>query len=348
MELIKHKIQKKDTLDSIAEKYKITINELKDFHNQHCGITQKIIDVLPAHLEFVFLESKVEESKEKVSEKFTERQLKYRCEQNVFTYINKVPVSNATTKRDYLVELKILEEKLFVKVKLLDNILEVNPNTYAEAANIIAQLDVIKCNDVILQVNETDGSILRIVNHSEIIKGWEKKRAEFEQNSVTLDSQAKKEVKNFINLIDDQILNEENLIDDYKGKMFFDIYFNKFLANSPDKLDSYQTVFRSQLFEGQKTDISIRQDVLDQNGDLLTVRKVSETLSKDTQRAKELYDLRYKPMIGYQFSSYETSYRERSSYNEKENYLEEMDVTIMEQIKNNLELRIHYTVRKIE
>ena len=53
-------------------------------------------------------------------------------------------------------------------------------------------------------------------------------------------------------------------------------------------------------------------------------------------------------MIGYQFSSYETSYRERSSYNEKENYLEEMDVTIMEQIKNNLELRIHYTVRKIE
>lgn len=345
---IKYEIKAGETLKSIANNHNLNVDDLISFHNENSGITQKIHTEIPIHLKYILIKQKESVAQEKVSDRFLESNLKYRCEQNVFTYINQIPVSNATTKRDFSVNLKVIEEKLFVKVRLLDNILEVNPSNYTEAANVVAQLDLIKCNEVILQVDENEGSILKVVNHSDIIQSWEVKRKEFETNASYLDSKSKKEVADFINLINDQVLIEENLINDYKSKMFFDVYFNKYLVDARDKLDSNKTFFRSQLFEGQKTEIVIRQDIISQDEKTLTVRKVSETVDKNTDRAKELYDLRYKPMIGYQFSSYKVSYRERSSYNKKKNFLEELDVTIIEQVVNNLELKIHYSVRKIE
>lgn len=348
MEFIKYEIKDGDSLETIANKNNLSVDELIEFHNENSGITQKIDREIPIHLKYLLIKYSESIQEDIIPDKFLESSLKYRCEQNVFTYINKVPVSNATTKRDFSVELKVFEGKLLVKVKLLDNILEVNPSNYTEAANVVAQLDLIKCNEVILQINEQDGSILKVVNHQDIIRLWEDKRREFKANAAHLDAKSKREVDDFINLINDQILIEENLIDDYKSKMFFDVYFNKYLVDAADKLDSYKTFFRSQLFEGQKTEIEIRQDIIRQDEDVTTVRKVSETISKNVQRAEELYNLRYKPMIGYQFSSYEVSYRERSSYNTQKNFLEELDVTIIEQIVNNLELKIHYTVRKIE
>lgn len=352
MEIITYEIQKGDTLQSIAEKHDITVKELVDFHNQNCGLTQQIIgENLPFHINIVILEVKKNVDKEVhtfITENF-EKELKYRCEQDVFSEINSVPVSNATTKRDYTVKSKIVEDKLFIKIKLLDNILKVNPENYIEAANFVANLDLLKCNDVILQVNEQNGSILKIVNHDEIISAWKNKKQELESLEIKLNNNtAKKDLFNFISLIDNQIMVEENLIDDYKGKMFFDIYFNKFLVDSSDKLDYYETDFKSQLFEGQKTKIGIKQDVIGKNQGKITIRKVSEMLSNDSSRAEQLYNERYKPMIDYEFSSYKASYRERVIYDIETNTLEELDVTIMEQVVNNLSLRIHYTVRKID
>lgn len=354
MDFIQYEIKKGDTLKLIAEKLNLDIAELIKFHNQYCGVTQQIIfDELPMYLKYLYIEKKnIEENIDEPNKPYLqsfEKVVKYRCEQDVFTEINSVPVSNATTKRDYIVDSKIMHDKLFVKVKLLDNVLKVNPDNYTEAANLVANLDLLKCNDVILQVNEKDGSILKIVNHEEIIAEWKSKKEEFEkmQNKVGSDA-AKRDLFSFIELIDNQIMIEKNLIDDYKGKIFFDIYFNKFLVNSSDKLDSYETEFKSQLFEGQRTKIGVKQDVLGENQGKITIRKVSEMLSDDSSRAEQLYNERYKPMIDYQFSSYKASYRERSTYDTDTNTLEELDVTIMEQVVNNLSLRIHYTVRKID
>ena len=58
MEIFENRIKKGDTLESIAKEYNITVDELVDFHNKNCGITQQIIGSdLPFHLEFLALSS---------------------------------------------------------------------------------------------------------------------------------------------------------------------------------------------------------------------------------------------------------------------------------------------------
>src|SRR5699024_4368961 len=116
---------------------------------------------------------------------------------------------------------------------------------------------------VILQVDKNDGSISRIVNHNEIIEKWEKKKKEMLQIKRKLkNKEVEKGLEDYISLLDKQFLDEDALIEDYKTKMFFDIYFNKYLIDSPDKLEPFETYFRSQLFDGQKTKIKINQDVI--------------------------------------------------------------------------------------
>ena len=59
MEIIEYQIQQVDTLESIAEKYNITVEELVDYHNQHCGITQQILgDKIPINVNLIFLRNK--------------------------------------------------------------------------------------------------------------------------------------------------------------------------------------------------------------------------------------------------------------------------------------------------
>ncbi len=56
MNFIQYKIQKKDTLQTIAEKQQISVKELVDFHNQHSGMTGVIIgNALPIHLEHIIV-----------------------------------------------------------------------------------------------------------------------------------------------------------------------------------------------------------------------------------------------------------------------------------------------------
>ena len=348
--MIEYRIQKGDTLENIAEKHNITIEELIEYHNSNCGITQRIDrDKLPLWVKIILIKDNGQNFKEEKLKLELEQEIKYRCEQKVFTYINGIPISNAVTKRDFLAETKIIEGERYVKIKLLDNIFTVNPENYKEAAEIVGQMDLIKCDNVILQLDKNDGSISRIVNHNEIIEKWEKKKKEMLQIKRKLkNKKVEKDLEDYISLLNKQFLDEDALIEDYKTKMFFDIYFNKYLIDSPDKLEPFETYFRSQLFDGQKTKIKINQDVIKESKDKFLVRKVSEVLENNDAKAKEIYDERIKPFVEYKFSEYKVSYRERSVYNDYTNHLEESSITIMEQVVNNIEVKIQYTVRKIE
>jgi len=348
MEVLNYIIQKGDTLASVAEAHGISPKELIRFHNQNCTVTQYIIEnAFPWNLAVVYIEIKIVE--EIILDKRLEREIKYRCEQNISTKVNNIPVSNAVIKRDYLVTSKWVDNKLFVKIKLLDHSLAVNPTQYREAADMVVQLDFIKCDDVIVQVDKKNGDILRIVNHEEIVEKWNYKKNELlGLNRKLKNDTARQDLQDFVALVDKQITDEKNLIKDYDSKILFDVYFCEFLVDSPSKLDDFEGTLTSQLFEGHATSVKFYQQVLKESSTQILVLVESKTLNKDTKHIAKLYDKRYKPLIDYAFSSYEISYTERSLYNETDNYLEETDITMVEQVVNNLELRIHYTIRKIE
>jgi N-acetylglucosamine-6-phosphate deacetylase len=60
-----------------------------------------------------------------------------------------------------------------------------------------------------------------------------------------------------------------------------------------------------------------------------------------------MYDEKYKPIIQYKFSEFDISLNERSCY-DKEGTLLESEVTLREEVRNNVQLLTHYTLRKLE
>jgi hypothetical protein len=124
---------------------------------------------------------------------------KYRCEQMVICKINNVPTNNAQTKRDFIVS-KAANSlgNLFVKVKIADNIINVTPQTYQEAVMVVAELDNIKCNDVVVNVNSETGAITKVINHSDIIQKWEQHKKKLEKSYHIVPESGKKAIEDFI------------------------------------------------------------------------------------------------------------------------------------------------------
>lgn len=280
-----------------------------------------------------------------------EEEFRYRCEQNIITKINGIPTTTAKTKRDFLIKKKIIDKNLFVQVSIEDNIIVVTPNQYQEAINLVAQLDYIKCDAIIVKVNTTTGEIQHIVNHTDIIDKWKTYKLQLESSYSTIENkEAVEALKEFISMVNKQITIETHLIDDLKTKMFFDVYFNKHLVDSSEKLQPYQRTFSSQLFKNINVDLQIRQDLLNDNEEEIQVRKVSE-MTKGIEKLPKIiesYDKTYKPMIEYKFSEYKASFRERAIYNKQAYFLKESEITILEEVKNNIQLLVHYTLKKID
>lgn len=68
----------------------------------------------------------------------------------------------------------------------------------------------------------------------------------------------------------------------------------------------------------------------------------------DNEFLEKQYDNKFKPIVKYRFSEYNFSVRERCIINTDENWIESSDITIIEEVKNNVQVLIDYKLRKIE
>ena len=231
-------------------------------------------------------------------------------------------------------------------LQLIKNTTRLAPYTYASFVSPSG-----KGLKIIVKVNTTTGEIQHIVNHTDIIDKWKTYKLQLESSYSTIENkEAVEALKEFISMVNKQITIETHLIDDLKTKMFFDVYFNKHLVNSSEKLQPYQRTFSSQLFKSINVDLQIRQDLLNDNEEEIQVRKVSE-MPKGIEKLPKIiesYDKIYKPMIEYKFSEYKASFRERVIYNKQAYFLKESEITILEEVKNNIQLLVHYTLKKID
>lgn len=341
-----------ETLEVIAKKNKLSIEEMLDFHNQNSGMMQQFFaEPIPVHISEIRIP--LEKKKDKTEGISIDYDLitKYRCEQTVVTKLNGIPTNTATTKREFQLKKIVKEDNLFIEIKILDNIIEMNPAQYQEAINLVSELDNIKCDGISIKVNNKTGEIESITNHQEIIEKWKSHRSILESKySFIRDAKSKEFIEKFIDTAGKQIENEKTLIDDLKMKMFFEVIFNKHLVNATDKMEEFSRNIYSQLFEGEIVELKIKQDLLRESEDQILVRKVSSIneATKNSAILEEKYDEKFKPILKYKFSEYNASYRERVVYNDKINLPEEGEVTIIEEIKNNIQLLVNYNFRKIE
>ncbi|OCA70271.1 LysM peptidoglycan-binding domain-containing protein [Chryseobacterium arthrosphaerae] len=351
MEIIRYDIKKGDTLESIANDHDLSVKELINFHNDNCGLTSMIIGKeIPIQLNFLLLEKNREKRIVNINDEY-EDTARYRCEQTVITKLNGIPTNTADTKREYIVKKRKINNIPVVEVSITDQIVVMNPNQYQDAVLLVADLDRIKCNGVILEINIQSGNIEKIINHDDIIKHWQKHKHKLEEGySFVRNPKAAEAIRSFINMAEKQIINQETLIEDLKTKMFFDAFFDKHLVNAEDKLEPYKRKFYSQLFLGEIIDLHIKQDLLRETESKILIRKVS-SIGKEIQhsdRIQKQYEEKYKPVIHYRFSEYNISYRERVVYDEEQEWLEHADITVIEEVKNNVQLLVNYKLQKIE
>ena len=128
-----------------------------------------------------------------------------------------------------------------------------------------------------------------------------------------------------------------------------DIFFDRYLV-ADNYLDSYSKTYYSQLFDSYAVNLNFNQDILNESPNQVELRKVSSfpKSSLNNSFLVAQYDNKFKPIVKYKFSEYNYSVRERCIINTDERWIEQSDITIIEEVKNNVQVLIEYKLRKIE
>lgn len=353
MKVFKHKVVSGESIESIAKKYSKSAEDLLKFHNQRCGITLQIIgNYLPLHLEYIFVEIKPikinQVSSIHLDAEESAQVARYRCEQTVVMKLSGIIHSHADTKREFEVKKYLKDGIQYVSIKMVENIVEAYQKQLELAINLVSEIDKIKC-DVTISLNG-DGKIGEIVNFEQIRKKWNQKKKILEGDfSFMRDKKAHKDILDFLELNDQQFSSQQNIINDLNTKLFFDVFFDKYLTDD-DYLDGYSKTYHSQLFDGYGVNLNFTQDILAEDPDRVELRKVSKIDKSriDNVFLNEQYEAKFRPIVKYQFSEYNFSVREHCTINTTDRWIDKSDITIIEEVKNNVQVLIDYKLRKIE
>jgi hypothetical protein len=289
-------------------------------------------------------------TEEPADEDLQSDELKYRCEQVSIMRLNGVMINNTETKRDFNVKRVWQNGDLLVRVQMTDNIINVNPSTIEEAVGLLAGLDKVMCSDVSIKVDNQTGKIAKFLNFKEILDRWEVHKKELKsQYSYLRTDDHKQKFDNFINLAEKGITDPNGLAEQLNAKMFFDLFFDKYLVSTDGLQEPYTRCFHSMLFEGISMNLNISQTITNESREIVCVKRVSEIdkHTLDLSAIKKIYEKKYQPNIQYKFSNYNYSLKENRILNVEKRYIEQSNVTIVEEVANNLEVIIDYKLRKI-
>ena len=346
-----YEVKAEEKLSDIAEKHNTTPEEIKALNPDvtmfrsalwgpvYVGYNQKVKIPVQGEKEQISLQT--------IS---YDKEVKYRCEQSVVSKINGIIQNYANTKHEYLVKKQQSSDNLIVKIELTDSIIDMYPNQLTEALQLLNDLDLIKCNAVIYVDFET-GKIDRILNHDEIVNQWRNHKIKLEEKYGFIRSpQTREELHKFIALAENQIIDERNLIQDLNTKLFFNLFFDKYLITDKKQFDFYTKTFHSHLFEDFKVVLQFNQKILSETEEKVSVKKTGIGDKKENNYAalESMYNTKFKPIVKYKFSNYDYKYDENYIVNTKEHWLETSEVVMIEEVKNNIQIGINFNLKKIE
>jgi hypothetical protein len=280
---------------------------------------------------------------------FRENEAKYRSEQIVLIKIDGVIDSHVNTKLEYHIKKFISDGKLMVKVSLTDQINTIQPSYLQESLTLMSMIDVIKSNALIV-IDSQSGKIKSIANIDEIKANWQQFKADIYANTTFVKSpEMKANITKFVNNVESQ-MNEESIIQDFQVRPFFDLFFDKYLVSEQLTYNDYTRLYYSQLFDHLPVEFEVKQEIIEESPTLMQVSKNAALNNNNMhlQDFERIYDLKYKPKIGYKFSDYSYEHNTQVSYRLDENLLNDASMSIIEDVKNNIELVVDYNIRRIE
>jgi LysM repeat protein len=354
MEFKQYKIQKKDTLQSIAEKQKMSVKELVHFHNSFCTITQLITgEHLPIHLEYLFVQPEaLRESckKENTDLKEFEGKTRYRCEQINTSKMNGSLVHFLQQNFQYLVKSNFSNNKFYVELE--DHHFEFNPTYLNPSFAFISKTEFIK-NRIFFQISEDNGRLSEIHNKKEMNENWQKfKKNEFYNDEfiIQLLKTNIHAVNELLTMGDRQFAEDYPLMEEeYRRNLLYFTLFDKVLVKDIKNIEKEQFDFMSTIVPPVVVPIEFRYDTISEEDHIINFRKVgiAKLDEKIISEIKQKYDEIHKPSIKYNYTEYKLEFRVRGEFNKEKKIIENADLFIIEQIADNIENRCEFHLKKM-
>ncbi|AKK73368.1 hypothetical protein OK18_12765 [Chryseobacterium gallinarum] len=350
MEYSKYQVKRGDTLESIAEKYQMTGKELLAFHNSHSPVTQQFFgDYLPIHINTVIIPpQKNKEEKRNIDHTAFEQKNRYRTEQLNITRIEDDVKTYSQLKKEY--EVKVNLSQHWVQVKLCDFFYEFNPPGLSRVFDFVSEIDYIR-NDCLVEIDKL-GRFSKIADKNKLKKNWEqfKKNKLNEIEFVKVIKQTKPQ--EYVKLIqegDFQFSDQYNDEKDYNRDLFYLTLLDRYLYNADENMEREEYTYQSQLFPDVLVPMTVRFDVLKKEEDLVTIRKVWETVQSEEllEKVTKGYEKYHQPLIKYKFSEYKLDMRNLFTYNLKTRTLEKAELSIIENIENNIKSECIFNLKRL-
>lgn len=352
MKFIQYKIQKGDTLESIAGKYEIDVEYLKNFHNSHSGIASLIIgDKLPIQLNHVIINAEsfkdVLHKNQNVKDLDFNFKSRYRCEQlNISKINNEVVTMSASTYSEFLV--RKTDYRAIFNINLTDFTFSVDPVVFEKGFEFSHKFEKIK-SPVTVEISKY-GLVNKIYNRNDIEKRWMHFRdSELINDEMfkQLSSQAPAQAKDIIDTGNKEFLKEENFAKMLDKNLFYHIFFRAYQGGD---LKDYTLHQFSQIFPNIDLSTDVVKSLVNEDENSATYRLVG-TLNRNNlseEVLKEMYDEIYKPSIKYSYSEFDFIYRITYTIDKKSNFITEGKASIAEKVKNNFEIITEYKIKKVE
>lgn len=288
-------------------------------------------------------------SKQKIADNsFKAGKARYRSEQLVVVKIDGIIENHADTKLEYTVEKINRENQLLAEVKLIDQIVKIQPEYLQDSFDLMSKIDFIKSNALIL-VNPTTGKVDKIENIQQIRENWDSFKKDVIKNTSFVQSdEMKKSISTYLENTEPQF-NHDNLIQDFQIRPFFDLFFDRYLVSRNFSVNNHSKLYYSQLFDRLPIELDMENTISSETPETITIIK-SGTLNRKNLNIRDfekIYDLRYKPRIGYKFDGYDFNHHTQISYDLADGVLQDAQMTINEVVKNNIEVFVDYKIRRV-
>ncbi|AMP98983.1 hypothetical protein AY601_2082 [Pedobacter cryoconitis] len=275
---------------------------------------------------------------------------RYRVEQIIITKFNGQIISHGNTKQEYLVTKNSMNGLINnIGLELIENVVRFEPPQLETAIDLLCDVDKVKCN-VSITPNLQSGKMSRIEDKSRVIVAWEQYKKDVVNKFSFLKSDEEwNNINTFMDMVEEQIHTDNLLLADYEAKMFFDLIFDKYLVSKED-FEPFTKYYLSNLFDHKLLLLDINQSVVQESPESITINQQGTLNKKDINKDNliEMYNDKFKPYIGYSYTEYDYKYSNSYTLNTAGNVLQNANVVIIEEVKNNVQITVNYELKLVD
>ncbi|WP_407402922.1 LysM peptidoglycan-binding domain-containing protein [Chryseobacterium sp.] len=351
MEIIEYKIKKGDTLESIAKEFNISVEELVDFHNKNCGITQQILGInLPIGIRNILIENLVVKTpldlfKENILNKSSNKKSRYRTKQINIVKINDVISAHSTVECEYLFHITTNSNGKKAEVDLEDSVYNFYTNGSEYLADFLRSSDAVK-RKLIYNINE-NGKILNLENLNSINKNWEKFKSQLGENPFFKNSDPNV-LNQIINAGNIEYNSEEILIKNSNSNLFNQVVFSQYLTKYFTDFEVEEFTTQSHFFPQIAFTVECKTELIGEDENNFKFAKVGKPKFVDIDQIIVLYEKLYKPQIGFRFTDYLYDFVIDFTVSKEDGLITQASVNLNERIKNNMQSQVIYELKKVE